>query len=72
MGILNKKVGGTLMKAKVNEGCIACGMCVSLCPEVFRFNDEGLAEAYTDITEETRETAEEARESCPVSVIDLN
>ena len=60
------------MKAKVNEGCIDCGMCVSLCPEVFRFNDEGLAEAYTDITEETRETAEEARESCPVSVIDLN
>lgn len=72
MGILNKKVGGTLMKAKVNEGCIACGMCVSLCPEVFRFNDEGLAEAYTDITEETMEEAENARDNCPVSVIDLS
>lgn len=60
------------MKAKVNEGCIACGMCVSLCPEVFRFNDEGLAEAYTDITEETMEEAENARDNCPVSVIDLS
>ena len=49
MGILNKKVGGTLMKAKVNEGCIACGMCVSLCPE-----------------------AKDARDGCPVSVIDLS
>lgn len=59
------------MKAKVNEGCISCGMCVSLCPEVFRFNDEGVAEAYVDITEETMEEAENARDNCPVSVIDL-
>ena len=72
MGILNKKVGGTLMKAKVNEGCIACGMCVSLCPEVFQFNDEGLAEAYADITEEIKEVAKDARDGCPVSVIDLS
>ncbi|WP_461812650.1 ferredoxin [Faecalimonas sp.] len=60
------------MKAKVNEGCISCGMCVSLCPEVFRFNDEGIAEAYVDISEETLESAENARDNCPVSVIDLN
>lgn len=59
------------MKAKVNEGCISCGACVSTCPEVFRFNDEELAEAYADVTEETKEAAEEARDSCPVSVIDL-
>lgn len=59
------------MNVKVNEGCIACGMCVSLCPEVFQFNDEGVAEAYADITKETAEAAEDARSSCPVSVIDL-
>ncbi|MCI9442446.1 MAG: ferredoxin [Ruminococcus sp.] len=66
-----KKRGGRMMKAKVNEGCISCGACVSTCPEVFRFNDEELAEAYADVTEETKEAAEEARDSCPVSVIDL-
>ena len=60
------------MKAKVNEGCIACGMCVRLCPEVFQFNDEGLAEAYADITEEIKEAAKDARDGCPVSVIDLS
>lgn len=59
------------MKAIVNDGCISCGACVSTCPEVFRFNGEDLAEAYADITAETQAAAEEARDSCPVSVIDL-
>lgn len=60
-----------MMNAKVNEGCISCGACVATCPEVFRFNDEGVAEAYADVAEENRQAAEEARDSCPVSVIDL-
>ena len=60
-----------MMNAKVNEGCMSCGACVATCPEVFRFNDEGVAEAYADVVEENRQAAEEARDSCPVSVIDL-
>ena len=60
-----------MMNAKVNEGCISCGACVATCPEVFRFNDEGVAEAYADVVEENRQAAEEARDSCSVSVIDL-
>lgn len=59
------------MKAKVNEGCISCGTCVAACPEVFRFNEEDLAEAYADVTEEVQGSAEEARDSCPVAVIDI-
>ncbi len=59
------------MKAKVNEGCISCGACVAACPEVFRFNEEDLAEAYAEVTEDMQEAAEEARDSCPVSVIDV-
>lgn len=61
-----------MMNAKVNEGCISCGACVATCPEVFRFNDEGVAEAYADVVEENRQAAEAARDSCPVSVIDLD
>lgn len=54
------------MKAFVDQsGCIGCGLCADTCPEVFRMNDEGLAEAYADVTDATRETAEEARDSCP-------
>lgn len=59
------------MIAKVNDGCISCGACVAACPEVFRFNDDGEAEAYGPITEENQAEAEEARDSCPVAVIDL-
>ena len=59
------------MKAIVNDGCISCGACISTCPEVFRFDENDVAEAYVDVTEETKEAAEEARDSCPVSVIDL-
>ncbi|MFR4351054.1 MAG: ferredoxin [Roseburia sp.] len=59
------------MKAKVNDGCISCGACVELCPEVFRFGDEGTSEAYQDVTKECEESAKEARDACPVSVIDI-
>ena len=59
------------MEAKVNEGCISCGACVDICPEVFRFGDEGTAEAYQSVMPENEETAIEARDSCPVSVIDV-
>lgn len=59
------------MKANVNDGCISCGACVDTCPEVFRFGDDGTAEAYQDVTPELEETAKEARDSCPVAVIDI-
>lgn len=59
------------MKAKVEPGCIACGLCISVCPEVFRFASDGLAEAYAEVTENLQESATEARDGCPVSVISL-
>ena len=63
--------GGVAMKARVNEGCISCGACVATCPEVFRFDENDLAVAYADVTEETEAQAKEARDGCPVDVIDL-
>jgi ferredoxin len=60
------------MKAIVDKsGCIACGLCVSTCPEVFRMGADGLAEAYADVTDALQGSAEEARDGCPVSVIDI-
>ena len=59
------------MKAKVNEGCISCGACVAACPEVFRFNDDGIAEAYAEVAPEYEKPALEARDACPVSAIDV-
>ena len=59
------------MKAIVNEGCISCGACVATCPEVFEFNEDEIAEAYGEVTEENLASVQEARDSCPVSVIDV-
>lgn len=61
------------MKAEINrDGCIACGLCSEVCSSVFRMADDGYAEVYVDeIPEEDEDTAVEAQESCPVSVIEV-
>lgn len=60
------------MKVKVNQdACIGCGACVSICNDVFDFNDEGLSEATTDeISEDLVDDVKEAIESCPTSAIE--
>jgi len=61
------------MKATIErEGCISCGLCAETCPAVFRMADDGLAEAYQDsIPKDAEESAIEARDGCPVSVISI-
>lgn len=51
------------MNLKVNQDkCIGCGQCVSICEDVFNFNDEGLAEVIeTPIKEEYLEDATNAK-----------
>lgn len=59
------------MKVKIsNDTCIGCGACVSICPEVFNFNDEGFAEVL-DIKIENNniEKVKDALESCPTQAI---
>lgn len=53
------------------EGCIGCGLCAEICPEVFRIAEDGLAEAYEGPTETTADAVAEAAASCPVEVIDF-
>lgn len=64
---------GVKMKATVDQdGCISCGVCVSVCPDVFSFNDNDVSEAIEgDIPSDSIEAAKEARDSCPVSVISI-
>ena len=68
-GILRKNVRRNPYEGK--DGCISCGACVAACPEVFRFNDDGVAEAFADVAPEYEKPATEARDGCPVSVIDI-
>ena len=57
-----------ISKVTIEEGCIACGVCEQVCPEVFKVNDtaEILKEADLAANEEK---IRESAGSCPVTVI---
>lgn len=61
------------MKAYVNKDtCIACELCTQICPDVFSMDDDGKSVAIKDdIAENLQDDAVEARDSCPVSAIDI-
>ncbi|MEA4974678.1 MAG: ferredoxin [Paludibacter sp.] len=57
-----------IKKVWVEEDCTSCGVCESLCPEVFEITDVSHAKEgvnYSDYESEIRESAD----SCPVEVI---
>ena len=59
------------MKANVTEECIACELCVQMCPEVFEMGDE-YAEVKTDpVTDEHADAVREAADACPTSAIEV-
>ena len=62
------------MKAYVNQkACIRCGLCPTLCPEVFSLPDDGSpAQAITDdVPQEHQIAAQNAADSCPTEAISI-
>lgn len=58
------------MKAYVDpEKCISCGFCVRMCQTVFSFNEDHVAEAVGEVTEDLEDIVEAIAESCPVDAI---
>ena len=50
------------------DGCIGCGVCADVCPDVFRLADDGLSEIVAS-PDGNEDAVKEAADSCPVEVI---
>jgi ferredoxin len=57
-----------IKKVWIEDGCTACGLCESICPEVFVVEDEATVIDGVDFSQHESEIIDSA-ESCPVEVI---
>ncbi len=59
------------MQVKVfDDLCVSCGQCISICPEVFEWDDKDKAVAKAETVPSEQETlAHEAVEGCPTAAI---
>jgi ferredoxin len=52
------------------DTCISCGLCTSICPEVFEMEDDGKAGTIVDaVPSGAEDSAQEAASSCPTNAI---
>ncbi len=61
------------MKVSVDrEKCMGCGVCESICPEVFQMGDDNIAKVLQDPVPDSLEAAaREAAGSCPEEAIEV-
>lgn len=57
------------MDVKVNDSCIACGACESICDAVFSVEDK--ANVNASAVADNEDCVKEAAEACPVSAIEI-
>ena len=60
------------MKAIVNKDkCIGCGLCASVCPDVFDMDENGEKAKVIaqEIPKTSEASADEAKDNCPVDAI---
>ncbi|ABY92588.1 4Fe-4S ferredoxin iron-sulfur binding domain protein [Thermoanaerobacter mathranii subsp. mathranii str. A3] len=59
------------MKVYVDQDeCIACGVCIDMCPDVFDWNDEGKSHVIVDeVPADLEDCVQDAMSSCPTEAI---
>jgi ferredoxin len=65
---------GVSMRVSIEkDGCIGCGLCESICPNVFRMDNEGKAEVIaSEVGKENEADCLHAAKECPVTVIKIS
>ena len=58
------------MRYRVNDNCIGCGLCESICPEVFSIQGSVAVAVEDEVPESALASAAEAKESCAVGAIE--
>ena len=58
-----------IKKLSIGPGCIGCGLCESIAPEVFQVRDVSRVREGVDY-EQYKDKIEKAAQSCPVGVIE--
>lgn len=57
-----------IRKVWIEEGCTACALCESICPEVFQMDDIAVVKAGANLSASENEI-KDAAESCPAEII---
>jgi len=58
------------MTVKIEDGCIACGACESICEAVFKVED--IAIVNEAAVADNMDCVKEAADACPVAVITIS
>jgi ferredoxin len=66
--VIHKNKTMTISKVWIVEGCISCGLCSEICPDVFELEDVAVVRDGADYNANANQVVESA-ESCPVEVI---
>jgi len=53
------------------ETCIGCGLCASMCPDVFEMEDNIAVPKSDEVDAKDQECAKKMVEDCPVNAIEI-
>jgi len=57
------------MKARIEDTCTACGLCVDTCPDVFEMGDDVARVTVDQVPAEHEDAVQQAADECPAEAI---